>query len=410
MTVPHPDDARYRSDGGRAHPGDGRAHPDGVRAPLPTAGGPPAPRSGPPAGVTTGRPLPGSAAPTTGTGTLRGVAVFAVIALALPWLLCLPLWITAVDLAPGTTLRAAAAAPSGPGDTDPGAVLAMLLPQILVGLMMFAPSIGVLVAGRWVDGMPWRRLLVAVGLGPVRTQPGFPRARRGAARLLGALALALLGTWAIAGAVLGTAFLVSDARPQLVGSVFEALAQGEPLTVLVIAQLVGVVLGSFVNSVPAAGEEIGWRGYLQPALTARLGLVPALVLGGVLWGAWHAPVLLLGYNFGLYDLRGVGLMCFACVLLGVWLGWLRGVSGSVWPAALAHGAFNAAAGLPLLFLPAVGEFDVIRAGPLGLAGWIVMAPLALGLVLVTLRSAQTGQRRAKDAALPGGITGADERG
>lgn len=384
--------------------------PDDPRAPLSPAGSPPAPRSGPPAGVTSRSPVPVRAAPPAESGSPRGVAVFAVIALALPWLLCLPLWITAVDLAPGTTLGAAAAAPSGPGDTDPGAVLAMLLPQMLVGLMMFAPSIAVLVAGRWVDGMPWRRLLVAVGLGTVRTQPGFPPARRGAARLIGVLALALLGTWAIAGAALVTAFLVSDARPQLAGSVFEALTRGEPLTVVVVAQLVGVVLGSFVNTVPAAGEEIGWRGYLQPALTARLGLVLALVLGGVLWGAWHAPVLLLGYNFGLYDLRGVGLMCIACVLLGVWLGWLRGVSGSVWPAALAHGAFNAAAGLPLLFLPAAGEFDVIRAGPLGLAGWIVMAPLALGLVVVTRRAARRAQRRAADAALLGGITRADEHG
>ena len=384
--------------------------PDDPRAPLSPAGSPPAPRSGPPAGVTSRSPVPVRAAPPAESGSPRGVAVFAVIALALPWLLCLPLWITAVDLAPGTTLGAAAAAPSGPGDTDPGAVLAMLLPQMLVGLMMFAPSIAVLVAGRWVDGMPWRRLLVAVGLGTVRTQPGFPPARRGAARLIGVLALALLGTWAIAGAALVTAFLVSDARPQLAGSVFEALTRGEPLTVVVVAQLVGVVLGSFVNTVPAAGEEIGWRGYLQPALTARLGLVPGLVLGGVLWGAWHAPVLLLGYNFGLYDLRGVGLMCIACVLLGVWLGWLRGVSGSVWPAALSHGAFNAAAGLPFLFLPAAGEFDVIRAGPLGLAGWIVMAPLALGLVVVTRRAARRAQRRAADAALLGGITRADEHG
>lgn len=383
---------------------------DDPRAPLSPAGSPPAPRSGPPAGVTSRSPVPVRAAPPAESGSPRGVAVFAVIALALPWLLCLPLWITAVDLAPGTTLGAAAAAPSGPGDTDPGAVLAMLLPQMLVGLMMFAPSIAVLVAGRWVDGMPWRRLLVAVGLGPVRTQPGFPPARRGAARLIGVLALALLGTWAIAGAALVTAFLVSDARPQLAGSVFEALTRGEPLTVVVVAQLVGVVLGSFVNTVPAAGEEIGWRGYLQPALTARPGLVPALVLGGVLWGAWHAPVLLLGYNFGLYDLRGVGLMCIACVLLGVWLGWLRGVSGSVWPAALAHGAFNAAAGLPLLFLPAAGEFDVIRAGPLGLSGWIVMAPLALGLVVVTRRAVRRAQRRAADAALPGGFARADEHG
>lgn len=341
------------------------------------------------------------------TGTLRGVAVFTGIAFALPWLLCLPLWITGIDLAPDSTLGAAAAS-GGEAPADPGAVLAMLLPQILVGLMMFTPAVAALVAGRWVDGLPWRRLLIALGLGPVRTQPGFPLARRGAARLIGLLAVALLGTWGIAGGALGVAFLVSDARPRLEGSVFAALVGDESLTVLLIAQLVGIVVGAFVNTVPAAGEEIGWRGYLQPALTARLGLVPALVLGGVLWGAWHSPVLLLGYNFGFYDLRGVALMCVACILLGTWIGWLRGVSGSVWPAALAHGAFNAAAGLSLLLLPAGTEPDVVRAGALGLSGWIVLVPLALVLVIATLRSGRTPRDPAR--AVPAAGTADAGRG
>jgi membrane protease YdiL (CAAX protease family) len=36
------------------------------------------------------------------------------------------------------------------------------------------------------------------------------------------------------------------------------------------------------------GEEVGWRGYLQPTLQRRLRPVPAMLIVAVIWAGWHA--------------------------------------------------------------------------------------------------------------------------
>ncbi|WP_246094833.1 CPBP family intramembrane glutamic endopeptidase [Streptomyces roseicoloratus] len=54
---------------------------------------------------------------------------------------------------------------------------------------------------------------------------------------------------------------------------------GRPFALVVVAQLVG-----------ACGEEIGWRCFLQPLLSARFGPVAASLLVGAVWGVWHVQV------------------------------------------------------------------------------------------------------------------------
>jgi len=90
-------------------------------------------------------------------------------------------------------------------------------------------------------------------------------------------------------------------------------------------------------------EEIGWRGYLLPRLT-QLGVRRALLLSGLLHGIWHLPVMLLTSLYHPVGNRWVVVPMFlvAVTALGVFYGWLRLRTDSVWPAVLAHSAHNVA--------------------------------------------------------------------
>jgi membrane protease YdiL (CAAX protease family) len=87
-------------------------------------------------------------------------------------------------------------------------------------------------------------------------------------------------------------------------------------------------------------EELGWRGWLQDALVPRVGLGPAAVGIGVLWGLWHLPLFVL--PTGLYEKQAFGAFLLTAVALGVLIAMLYDAGdGAVLPAMLFHGAWNA---------------------------------------------------------------------
>lgn len=293
------------------------------------------------------------------------VALFLVVAFAFAWLVAAPLWL------------------SGRGLQTPGA-------PVLLVVMMLGPTVGT---------------LAVVGL--LRRRPGALRAT--GLRATGGIrswwrwgVLAWLGPSVIALVALALAAAVGVYHVDLVGfsgfaEVLRATGADRiplPLSTLVLLQLVQIVLLGWVNVVPALAEEWGWRGWLLPALLP-LGRWPAVLLVGVLWGLWHAPVVLLGYNYPLEPapLRLL-LMTVFCVVVGSLLGWLRLRSGSVWPAAIGHGFVNAAAGMPVLFAAAGAPLDPATTGLLGWTGWVVMLVALGGVAAVTLSpTARAGRAR-----------------
>lgn len=134
----------------------------------------------------------------------------------------------------------------------------------------------------------------------------------------------------------------------------------------------GTLVGSFVSLLVGFGlaEEIGWRGYLLPNLLP-MGRTRALLLSGLMHGAYHLPLLLLTpyYHGSGNRWTVVTLFLLTITAAGVCYGYLRLTTDSVWPASIAHNAFNSiwmafssmtiAVASPLLLEYLAGESGII---------------------------------------------------
>ncbi len=126
---------------------------------------------------------------------------------------------------------------------------------------------------------------------------------------------------------------------------------------------------SIIIFFPAFGEEWGWRGYMMPKLFELMPRPAAIVVGGVIWGLWHAPLTVAGHNFGVdypgYPFAGIGLMCLFCVLMNCILTLVTEKTGSIYPAAFMHMIHNNMNTAALLSLFA-SEAAIKQAGELSL--------------------------------------------
>lgn len=147
--------------------------------------------------------------------------------------------------------------------------------------------------------------------------------------------------------------------------------------------LINLIVGLLVSSLIAFAEEIGWRGYLLPHLLP-LGRVRALLISGLLHGIWHLPLILMTpfYHGTGNRLIVVTLFLLTLTAAGIFYGYLRLQSDSVWPVALAHGAFNTfwdmfttltvAVGLPLTLEYLAGETGIFTlVGVLVMVVWLL---------------------------------------
>ena len=257
------------------------------------------------------------------------------------------------------------------------ALLGRGLGEVILAIAMFTPLAAVLLMQFVVtrDGTSragWR----IVGLHQIGMRSwGFA--------ILGPF-LAMLGTYGIAWStgigrldqvVLGSVIML-DGAESIVQTIFNILR--------------GLILSTML----ALGEEVGWRGYLLPHLLP-LGRTRALLMSGLLHGIWHLPLLLWTPFYHSSGDRWSVTFLFLLTLTaaGVFYGYLRLTSNSVWPPALAHGAFNMFWTTFSAMTVAVTSADVLEywAGESGVITLIEVALVAGWLIYRLQRQPSTGQ-------------------
>lgn len=125
------------------------------------------------------------------------------------------------------------------------------------------------------------------------------------------------------------------------------------LVALFIGKLAGgpapVVRIDFLIPIAAIGEEFGWRGYALPRLQKRIGALPAALVIGLVWAAWHLPY----YAYpAIHPLPlGIDFTFFAMALISesVLATWLyNSTGGSVLATIIYHHSIHLASIMPVV--------------------------------------------------------------
>lgn len=250
--------------------------------------------------------------------------------------------------------------------------------QLVTAIMMFVPLLGVVLAGQRLPGMGWK-----------------PRLKGKIKFLLAAWFLPALLT--SIGAILYFAVfprhfdLSGDFLAANVGA--EAMtqleAQGLTYPMYILISVIGcLTYAPLVNMLLALGEEAGWRGFLYPQLKARFGKGKGLVIGGIIWGMWHWPLMwLTGYEYGTdyigFPIVGMLIFCIFTTAAGILCDWLYEITGCIWIPSMFHGAVNAAGTVPLaLCIANTGSAVLLGPAPIGVLAGV---PLILCAAVIYLR-------------------------
>jgi membrane protease YdiL (CAAX protease family) len=156
--------------------------------------------------------------------------------------------------------------------------------------------------------------------------------------------------------------------------------------------VMAIFLSPILNALFCFGEEWAWRGYLLPKMMKKFKLLPMLLINGVIWGLWHAPLTALGHNYGLnyawFPFAGIFAMCMFCIVLGTIFSYLTIKTKSCIPAVIAHGSINGFASVAMYFTVDGGN-PFVGPGATGVVGGSVFIVTAVILYFLLNKAGLT---------------------
>lgn len=174
---------------------------------------------------------------------------------------------------------------------------------------------------------------------------------------------------------------LSNALPdQRSDGMAKLIEEGFPFPIwslLPISLLAGVFSAATFNLPFMFGEEFGWRGLLLYEWR-KLGLWKNTIAIGVVWGVWHAPIILMGHNYPGHPYLGILMMCLLTTSMCIPFAWLRVRGGSILAPCILHGVINGTAGASVIYLANGSE---MLGSVVGIAGILVLLFTSMGILL-----------------------------
>ena len=163
--------------------------------------------------------------------------------------------------------------------------------------------------------------------------------------------------------------------------------KGSPYAAFVFDEIIGSLtsLNIVIATILALGEETGWRGFMYPELKTKYGRTKGLLIGGVIHGAWHFPVMLLvGYEYGRdyigAPVLGLFVFCMFTVSMGIVADFLYTKSGSIWLPAIFHAMINSSVSPRILKGDSHPERSIFGPSDIGMIAMLPMAAFAAFLL------------------------------
>jgi hypothetical protein len=221
---------------------------------------------------------------------------------------------------------------------------------------------------------------------PVRASLGLVRPRGGW------LVACLLAPWVMNLAALAFGLLVPgvawdgslqpavDARllsPEQL-ALLHRLASGAGLAPVLLLVPLGLLSSVTLSFVANSGEEIGWRGLVHGELRP-LGFWRNATVTGLLWFAWHVPLVALGYGFPRHRLLGTLLLGVSCLVSSAGYALIRERTRSSLAVALFEGSTE---GSLLLAVAPLAGGSALTVGMASLSWLAAQAVVVAGLFAV----------------------------
>lgn len=131
--------------------------------------------------------------------------------------------------------------------------------------------------------------------------------------------------------LLFTTIIIVNSIPTLISKGTNSMNMGENIVAAIMSLFINFIFGFTLFF----GEEFGWRYFLQPRLQKLYGKRFGVIILGLIWGIWHAPLCITLYSpkTPFYCIIG---HLITCVFLSIYLGYAYMKTENLWSVMLIH--------------------------------------------------------------------------